>query len=413
MRAPTPFKCLTFLVALSCLLVFALVPRYDLLDEGESPHFARGLLDPTTPAAQQQSQAPASPSAPASSPSPSPTSSPPPSSISSSPPTSQAASQSAPPSSTPAPTSNAPSSTPPASNQDSQTASQPANTPPPQESSSAVVFTGSGGERQTSIVIITQTPTDTGSSASPSSTSDNDDSGGSSGISSSTIIGISVAGGVAVIGIVAFFVWKFTRKRFSEFDDNEAIKWPDLNSHDAGVPLPTNQTGRAGFDTASEADLSRSNSRAGYASSVAATSTAELYPGGVADPYAVPPLPHMNPNQPYHDDPNGEFYDPYRGPVPQTFGEPGAEAIPMTQMAARARSPGPGMLYDNTGRASPQPSMAGRRSPGPQAAFGYGDAPPAMYGAERARSPGPGAGLGMATGRQSPGPQAAYGYGPR
>jgi hypothetical protein len=28
-----------------------------------------------------------------------------------------------------------------------------------------------------------------------------------------------VAGGVAVIGIIAFFIWKLTRKRFSDFDD--------------------------------------------------------------------------------------------------------------------------------------------------------------------------------------------------
>jgi hypothetical protein len=31
---------------------------------------------------------------------------------------------------------------------------------------------------------------------------------------------MSVAGGVALIGIIAFFVWKFTRKRFSDFDDS-------------------------------------------------------------------------------------------------------------------------------------------------------------------------------------------------
>lgn len=72
----------------------------------------------------------------------------------------------------------------------------------------------------------------------------------------------------------------------------------------------------------------------------------------------MPPLPHLNPNQPYRDDPNGEFYDPYNGPVPQTFAEvPGGEAIPMTQIN-RGRSPGPGAAYE-----------AGRQSPGPQAAY--------------------------------------------
>jgi hypothetical protein len=63
-------------------------------------------------------------------------------------------------------------------------------------------------------------------------------------------------------------------------------------------------------------------------------------------------------------DPSG-FYDPYRGPVPNTFNDQhrpegqvqgyGAEAIPMTQMV-RTRSPGPGMAYD-VGRQSPQPAM--------------------------------------------------------
>ena len=213
---------------------------------------------------------------------------------------------------------------------------------------------------------------------------------------------------------------------------DEAIKWPDLNHHDGGVvPLSTNQTGRSGFDTNSEVDLSRNNSRSGgYAGSIAATSTAELFPGGAPDPYAVPPLPHLNPNQPYLDDPSSRFYDPYRGPVPQTFGgappqDPAyaGEAIPMTQMAAqRARSPGPGIAYDVPGgRASPQPSMApGRRSPGPQAAYAYGDmrvaSPAPLYGGPGLPPPGSPAPMYGApglppAGRASPGPQAAYGYG--
>lgn len=205
-----------------------------------------------------------------------------------------------------------------------------------------------------------------------------------------------------------------TRSQLTAPSD-EAIKWPELNSHgEASHPLPTNATGRAGFGNESEASLSRSPSGNGYAPSLATTSTPEFAHGG-PDPYAVPPLPHLNPNQPYHDDPNAAaYYDPYRGPVPQTFNDAasisthggyGGEAIPMTQMApgGRMRSPGPGAAYD-MGRASPQPSMAGRRSPGPQMAMGYDD---------RARSPGPNMSLGMGQppmGRQSPGPHAAYGY---
>ncbi|KAF8170103.1 hypothetical protein BJ912DRAFT_933463 [Pholiota molesta] len=248
--------------------------------------------------------------------------------------------------------------------------------------------------------VTTQTVTGQASSTSSSdpaatSTADNSNNNDNSGLGTGSIVGMSVAGGVAVIGIIAFFVWKFTRKRFSDFDDNEAIKWPDLNTHGAGAsdshPLPVNNTGRSGFDTASEGSLSRVPST-NY-------STPDFNAAG-ADPYAVPPLPHLNPNQPYRDDPAaaGAYYDPYHGPVPGTIehGAPGApewggEAIPMTQLGGRM-SPGPHAAYGaepiydhNAGRQSPGPQVVygGRTSPGPQAAYGGG--------------------------RMSPGPHAAYG----
>lgn len=168
---------------------------------------------------------------------------------------------------------------------------------------------------------------------------------------------------------------------------DEAIKWPELNSHGNADthPLPVHTTGRAGFETGSEVSLSRANS-SNY-------SMPDFASGAGPDPYAVPPLPHLNPSQPYRDDPSGPtgYYDPYRGPVPGTL-ENGAsdwsgEAIPMTQMNAgmRMKSPGPpaNFGYDG-GRQSPAPHLPyqGRASPGPQVAY---------------------------TGRTSPGPQAAYG----
>ena len=58
-----------------------------------------------------------------------------------------------------------------------------------------------------------------GSSSAPSSsqTSDGDDS---SGISTGGIVGLSVAGGVALLAVVAFAVFKFSRKRYlDEYDD--------------------------------------------------------------------------------------------------------------------------------------------------------------------------------------------------
>jgi hypothetical protein len=44
----------------------------------------------------------------------------------------------------------------------------------------------------------------------------------SSGLGTGSIIGLSVAGGVALIGIIAFFVWKFTRKQ-KDFDDSTSM----------------------------------------------------------------------------------------------------------------------------------------------------------------------------------------------
>lgn len=178
-------------------------------------------------------------------------------------------------------------------------------------------------------------------------------------------------------------------------------------------------TGRAGFgaEAGSEASLSRVTSASQY--------SAPDHGGlGGPDPYAVPPLPHLNPNQPYRDDPTGAsgYYDPYRGPIPGTLengqgaqGEWGGEAIPMTQMAQGAggrMSPGPHAAYDQGygGRVSPGPQVAygGRTSPGPQAAYGVRTASPgpqAAYGGGGRASPGPQAAYG---GRQSPGPQVVY-----
>ena len=200
-----------------------------------------------------------------------------------------------------------------------------------------------------------------------------------------------------------------TRKRFSDFDDGmqfnfhkitssssffkgEAIKWPDLNTHGGAAvdshPLPVHNTGRAGFDTGSESSLSRVNSN-NY-------STNDFHSNPPSDPYAVPPLPHLNPNQPYRDDPGaigGTYYDPYRGPIPGTIEqrtgqEWGGEAIPMTQMNAGGRmSPGPNLAYNGE-------PVAGRLSPGPQAAYG-GRASPVLQA--------------VYAGRMSPGPQAVYG----
>ncbi|CAL1716904.1 unnamed protein product [Somion occarium] len=405
LKISTPARSLVLLGIISCLLLFSLVSRYDLLDGqtarthlqtrqffpglgggGDDDGKSTSTSEITSAAPTSAAPLPSSTSLPPS------TSSDPPSTTQSS--ASQTSQQSAPSSQPP---SSAASSTPTDTTtqpptQTSNSNSAPEPTAPPSQVTSESLSTGANGEVETVIVTATQTPSST--SDQPSQSADADQAGGGSkGVGTSTIVGLSVAGGIALICIAAFVIWKFTRKRFADdFDDNEAIKWPDLNAHgDNPHGLPTNRTGGTGFETNSEVNLTRPDSRAASVAPSAATSTVDLYIPG-QDPYAVPPLPHLNPNQPYRDDPNTAFYDPYNGPIPQTLDNAG-EAIPMTQIGARARSPGPQMSFD--------PVTGGRQSPGPQAAYGYGDA-------SRVRSPGPGMAL---AGRASPGPQAAMGYG--
>lgn len=72
------------------------------------------------------------------------------------------------------------------------------------------------------------------------------------------IIGVSVVGGVAVIGALIFLYMKFGGKRFSDYHDEDAdIKWPELKADgDAAAlqPLPARRTGGAGFDMGNEFD---------------------------------------------------------------------------------------------------------------------------------------------------------------
>jgi hypothetical protein len=157
---------------------------------------------------------------------------------------------------------------------------------------------------------------------------------------------LSVAGGLAALVAIAFIVWKLTSKRFSQFDNDEGtINWPNLQKDPEVVPPRP-------------------------APSIGAASTANSTVDLVKDPYAVPPLPQNNGGLgPYRDDASG-FYDPYRGPVPQTFATPptssdghqqgwvGGEAIPMSTYASGRASPGPN-LYANAARSvSPGPNIA-------------------------------------------------------
>ncbi|KAF8525940.1 hypothetical protein BU17DRAFT_41080 [Hysterangium stoloniferum] len=163
----------------------------------------------------------------------------------------------------------------------------------------------------------------------------------------------------------------------------EAIKWPELNREHVGGSTTDG--------------LSREVSN--YSSGALSRDVASEH----LDPYAVPPLPQFNPNQPYRDDPyaasNAGYYDPYRGPVPQTLHDDpmeGHENIPMNAYPSgtRTRSPGPAMSLDMGGRGSP--------APGPGLAYNAGPSGPGRTMSPAAST------LGMDR-RASPGPQYALG----
>ncbi|KAF5332098.1 hypothetical protein D9611_008149 [Ephemerocybe angulata] len=232
-----------------------------------------------------------------------------------------------------------------------------------------------------------------GASNSPSSDAANSNDANakkSGGVSPGAIIGISVAAGLAFFGMIGFLIWRYSKRRnqFSSFLGNDDIKWPDFDSHGGNVetshPLPVRETGRSGFETSPTPGSNGLMDIENY-------SSAELSShGGSQDPYAVPPLPHLNPNQPYLDDPTAAsgYYDPKHGPVSEAqLIEHGSEwqgGVPpdMTQLP-------PGLGY-----------TAERMSPGPYAAYGGGE----HMG--RAASPGPLVAYGE--GRVSPESSAAH-----
>jgi hypothetical protein len=90
----------------------------------------------------------------------------------------------------------------------------PTSTQPPLTTTSPRVTTDEDGQVYTTVVIVSATPST--SSAAPTNTSDSSSSSPGKG----TFIGLGVAGGIAVLGLAGFLVWKFTQKRFSQFDDD-------------------------------------------------------------------------------------------------------------------------------------------------------------------------------------------------
>ncbi|KAJ9097378.1 hypothetical protein QFC19_006848 [Naganishia cerealis] len=157
-------------------------------------------------------------------------------------------------------------------------------------------------------VFATASPTGNSSAAAASSTAGSNDSGG---LSTGVIIAISVVGGVAVLAIGLFIIWKLKQKRFSGYDDDvDGIKWPELNRHGESstmnLPLPAKPTGGHGFETNAlerrmDLDDDGIDDYDAYSAPVSYANSANDHYGGYHE--SSPPLPSMG----YMDNAHGAY----------------------------------------------------------------------------------------------------------
>ncbi|EJU04897.1 hypothetical protein DACRYDRAFT_93309 [Dacryopinax primogenitus] len=284
--------------------------------------------------------------------------------------------------------------------------SSPTPTPPTtiQPGPGVTSFTNSAGilavQTVTSVVFLAP-------STSPSATAGNSTAGttgGTSGdntISQSTIIGLSVAGGIAVIGIIAFVIWKFTRKRFAGLDDFEdAIKWPEYKHGDDDMtmgPLPTRATGGAGVETSSYA-----HSEVDFdAHSVTGGSTTDLVaPVSFASmPYSQP-----MPAQPYYDDGYGHGAQPGQYYNQTSMGyAPGRTTSPGPQLSLAVGGDGTQDMYRSPTRGMGAGPAGMMSAPQRGASINTAEDAGSVYATARSRSPGPNMGLSGEMGERGPG----------
>lgn len=126
-------------------------------------------------------------------------------------------------------------------------------------SSQAASATGTAGSvtEITSTVAAPVSTSDAAAAASATTSAASSDDSGSS--HTGLIVGVSVVGGLALLGALIFLYMKFGGKRFSDYQDDDAdIKWPELKHDDnaaAMQPLPARRTGGAGFDMGDDSDV--------------------------------------------------------------------------------------------------------------------------------------------------------------
>lgn len=101
------------------------------------------------------------------------------------------------------------------------------------------------------VIIITQyyTPAAASVSSAAAAASSSAPANDGPSIPIGAIIGISVAVGVIILALIGCAVWRMKRRNG---DEDEAIRWPELNRHgdsDAHHALPARATGKHGIET--------------------------------------------------------------------------------------------------------------------------------------------------------------------
>ncbi|OWT38120.1 hypothetical protein C362_03985 [Cryptococcus neoformans Bt1] len=135
----------------------------------------------------------------------------------------------------------------------STTSSVAADSTVPLSTSASVQYTtNAAGQTQLVTVILTQSADDatrSADAATASSTSTAAAQKEGSKFPTGAIIGICVGVGTAILALIALAVWRMKRR---SGDEDEAIRWPELNRHgdsDAHHALPARETGQHGFET--------------------------------------------------------------------------------------------------------------------------------------------------------------------
>ncbi|WVO21514.1 uncharacterized protein IAS62_002823 [Cryptococcus decagattii] len=110
--------------------------------------------------------------------------------------------------------------------------------------------TNAAGQTQLVTVVLTQSAVDATESAHAATSSATSTSAAKgSKFPTGGIIGICVGVGAAILALIALAVWRMKRRGH---DEDEAIRWPELNRHgdsDAHHALPARETGQHGFET--------------------------------------------------------------------------------------------------------------------------------------------------------------------